>query len=198
MLVDATDELGALRDVTAVLDRNSVLGRDGVGRVEDVARGHLDLLRAVLATDHLDDAVDLADQRLAFRHPCLEELLDAGETLRDVGATGCDTTGVERPHGELGARFADGLRCDHADRLADLHQPAGGEVAPVAHPADTLAGLAGHDAADLDPADRVLRGHDPASRLIVDVLACALHRLVADGDVLRRDTSLEAVDRRAP
>ena len=198
MLVDAADELGALRDVTAVRDRNRVLGRDGVGRVEHVARGHLDLLRPVLAADHLDDAVDLADERLAFRHARLEELLDAGETLGDVRAAGCDTTGVERPHGQLRARLADRLRRDHADRLADLHQPAGGEVAPVAHPADTLAGLAGHDAADLDPCRRASRRQDPASGLVVDVLAGALDGLVADDDVLGRDPSLVAVDRRDP
>ena len=39
---------------------------------------------------------------------------------------------VERTHGQLRARLADGLRRDHADRFAALHQPSGGQVAAVA------------------------------------------------------------------
>ena len=39
---------------------------------------------------------------------------------------------VERPHRQLGARLADRLRGDDADRLADLDHLAGGEVAAVA------------------------------------------------------------------
>src|SRR6202035_2542838 len=59
---------------------------------------------------------------------------------------------------------------------------------------DTLAGLAGHDAAHLDPADRVLLGQDPASGLVIDILAGTLHGLVADHDVLGGDPSLVAID----
>ena len=36
---------------------------------------------------------------------------------------------VERTHGELRAGFADGLRGDDADRLAELDQQAGGQIA---------------------------------------------------------------------
>ena len=194
MLVDAADELGALGDVAAVGDRDRVLGRHRVGGVEDVARGDLHLLRAVLAADDLDHTVDLADERLALRDARLEQLLDAGQTLGDVRATGRHTAGVERAHGELRARLADRLRRDDADRLTDLHEPTGREVAPVAHPADALAGLAGHDAAHLDPADRVALAQDATSGLVVDVLAGALDGLVADDDVLGRDASLVAVD----
>src|SRR3546814_10953128 len=43
---------------------------------------------------------------------------------------------VEGAHGELGARLADRLRGDDADRLADVHLGAAGEVAPVAGAAD--------------------------------------------------------------
>ena len=151
--------------VTACLDGHGVRG------VEHVARGDLHLLRAVLAADHLDHTVDLADERLAFRDAGLEQLLDAGETLGDVRTARGDTTGVERPHGELRSRLADGLRRDDADRLADLHETTGCEVASVAHPADTLAGLAGHDAADLHAADRLALAEDATSGLVVDVLA---------------------------
>ena len=41
---------------------------------------------------------------------------------------------VERAHGELGARLADRLRRDHADRLAHVDRRAAGEIAPVAAP----------------------------------------------------------------
>ena len=63
------------------------------------------------------DAVDLGDERLALGHAGLEQLLDTGQTGRDVDAAG-DTTGVERAHRQLRARLADGLRGDDADRLA--------------------------------------------------------------------------------
>ena len=42
-------------------------------------------------------------------------------------------TDVERAHRELGARLADRLRRDDADRLADVDAVAAREVAPVAH-----------------------------------------------------------------
>jgi catechol 2,3-dioxygenase-like lactoylglutathione lyase family enzyme len=42
-----------------------------------------------------------------------------------------DATGVERAHRELRARLADRLRRDDADRLAELDQPPGREVAAV-------------------------------------------------------------------
>jgi hypothetical protein len=36
-------------------------------------------------------------------------------------------SGVERPHGQLGARLADGLRGDDADCLTDVHPLTGGQ-----------------------------------------------------------------------
>ena len=43
------------------------------------------------------------------------------------------STDVEGTHGELRAGFADGLRGNDADRLAELDQLAGGQVASIAH-----------------------------------------------------------------
>src|SRR3546814_3870767 len=60
---------------------------------------------------------------------------------------------VEGAHGELGARLADRLRGDDADRLADVHLGAAGEVAPVAGAADAAYRLAHQRRADEDGVD---------------------------------------------
>jgi hypothetical protein len=57
------------------------------------------------------------------------------------------------PHRQLGARLADRLRRDHADRLADVDRGAAREVTPVARAADALLGLADQRAADLGRLD---------------------------------------------
>src|SRR3546814_3975135 len=54
---------------------------------------------------------------------------------------------------ELGARLADRLRGDDADRLADVHLGAAGEVAPVAGAADAAYRLAHQRRADEDGVD---------------------------------------------
>src|SRR5205085_11244987 len=56
--------------------------------------------------------------RRPLRVAGLEDLHDARETVRDVGAG--HTAGVERPHRKLRARLADRLGGDDADRVADL------------------------------------------------------------------------------
>src|SRR5205823_13375085 len=88
----------------------------------------------------LHRSVDLADDGEALRDARLEQLLDAWQTHGDVLAG--DAAGVERTHGQLRARLADGLRRDDADGLADLHQLAGGEIAAVALAADAELGVA--------------------------------------------------------
>ena len=94
-----------------------------------------DALALLVLTD-ADDAGALGDDRRALGRTGLEELDDAGQTVRDV-LTG-DTAGVEGPHGELRAGLADGLGGDDADRLALVDELAGGEhraVARCAHAA---------------------------------------------------------------
>ena len=66
---------------------------------------------------------------------------------------------MERTHGQLRARLADGLGGDDADRLAGVDRLADGQVDAVALGADAAARLAGHDAADLDFLNAVLLEH---------------------------------------
>src|ERR1035438_4611482 len=171
VLVCAPNQLGALADRHPVLDHHRVPRRDRISRVEDVAREDLDLERLAVAPDDLHLAVDLADQGLALGDTGLEQLLHPGETLGDVSASGGDTTGVEGPHGQLGARLADRLGGDHAHRLADLDHPTGGQVAAVAGAAHAFTGLAGHDAAHLDPGQAAPLREDAPSHLVADLLA---------------------------
>ena len=70
----------------------------------------------VSLADDLDDAVDVADLGLALGDAGLEQLLDARQAGGDVQPG--DAAGVERPHRQLGARLADRLGGDDADRLA--------------------------------------------------------------------------------
>ena len=96
---------------------------------------------ALLVLADADDARALGHDRRALRRAGLEQLDDARQTVRDV-LTG-DTTGVERPHGELRAGLADRLGGDDADRLALVDELAGREhraVARRAHAAERVAG----------------------------------------------------------
>src|SRR6185312_6159158 len=58
----------------------------------------------------------------------------AGEVRLDERLLGnlSSAADVERTHGELGARLADRLRRNDADRLAHVHRRTAGEIAPVA------------------------------------------------------------------
>ena len=116
------------------------LRRGDQGGVVDLGRDDLDLGRTV-ASDHFDDAVDVADLGLALGDAGLEQFLDARQAGGDVQPG--DAAGVERPHRELGARLADRLGGDDADGLTRPDHLAGRQVPPVARPADAVAGLAG-------------------------------------------------------
>src|SRR5581483_1899837 len=196
-------ELLALHHVVSVLDQHLDAGLERVGDLELLAGGDLHLAGA-LGPDDLDLAVDLADDGLALGDARLEQLLDAGQTLGDVGRRR-HATGVERAHRQLGARLADRLGGDHADRLADLDQLAGGQVAAVAVAADALPGLAGEDRADLDVGaafgDRprglvgdLIAGHDDR------VALGAGDRLGGDParDLLDEDVGVDLVGARVP
>src|SRR5208282_4712409 len=65
----------------------------------------------------------------------------------------CRTADVEGPHGELGARFADGLGGDDSGSFAEFDEAARGQVAAVAHDADTAFGFAGKHGTDFYPLD---------------------------------------------
>src|SRR5699024_6110989 len=178
-LLDLADEV--VMDGVQALDRQDVLGIQDALAGDDVAlldpvAGHdpgvlgegdgvaLDHLGAgvVLAgdlDDHVllgivlrDDARDLAHDGHALGPAALEQLLDAGQTLGDVLRRG-NAAGVEGTHGQLGARLADGLGRDDADRLAQLDRLAGGHVGAVAACADAGLGAAGQQAADLQVGD---------------------------------------------
>jgi hypothetical protein len=90
---------------------------------------------------HLHRSVDLGHDRLALGDPRLEELLDARQALGDVLSG--DAAGMERSHRQLRSRLADRLGRDDPDRLAELHELAGREVAAVAHTAHAVARGAG-------------------------------------------------------
>ena len=100
---------------------------------------------------------------------------------------------MEGPHRELRARFADGLGRDNTHRLAELREPPGAEVAPVAHDANPALGIARERGAD---------AHTLKTR-ILDLLGELLGNLRVDldndlagegvADVLRRDAPQDAV-----
>ena len=100
---------------------------------------------------------------------------------------------VEGPHGELGARLADGLGGDDAHRQPHLHELAGGEVAPVAEGAHPALGLAGEHGADAHPLDA--RGLGGVGGLLPDLLVGVHQDAALDGvlDLLEADPAHDAV-----
>jgi hypothetical protein len=162
-LADAAD-LEELLGIAGALDQR-VAGLDLVAvlHLEPGQAGHrVGVLGAVVADDGDDPALALvlADAHhaggagqggLALGRTSLEELDHAGQAAGDVGAR--HTTGVEGPHGQLGAGLADGLGGDDADRLADLDGLAGGQGHAVARPRDAGDRVVGERRQDPDPGD---------------------------------------------
>ena len=140
------------RDVLAVFDqqRRALEHRVDVRLVAVVGRE--DDLLALLGLVDRDASVGLGDRRGTLRGARLEQLLHAGQTLRDV-IRRRRTTRVEGAHRQLGAGLTDRLGRDDADGLADVHQRAGGQRTAVALRADTDRGIAGQHRAHLDALD---------------------------------------------
>ena len=103
---------------------------------------------------HCGHAGDLCQLCHLLGTACFKQFFHSRQTLRDVAAG--DAAGMEGTHGQLGARFADGLCGDDADRLADANLFLEGQVQAVALGADAVAGVAGENAADLGFVDAVL------------------------------------------
>ena len=82
-----------------------------------------------------------AARMLRFEHSLLDHLARC-------------TTDVERPHGQLGPRLADGLRGNDTDGLTLLDQAAPCQIAAITRTTDTAAGLTGQYRTDFDPIDR--------------------------------------------
>ena len=104
---------------------------------------------------------------------------------------------VEGPHRQLGARLADRLGGDDADRLADVDRRAAGEIAPVALAADAMLALADQRRADLDrlDADLVDLQRPSASSISSPSLTMHVAGLGVD-DVLGRGAAEDALAER--
>ena len=177
-LVELLPDRDVLDDVV-VLDAPGELGEDRVReRIpldQDPARLH-PLVRLHLDPGAVDDGVALAlpaalvgdadlpvavgrDEVAVAVHDGAQVVVlhDAGVlrlVLRGLDHPARGAADVEGPHRELRARLADRLGRDDADGLAELGQPPGPEIAPVAHDADAPLRLAGErrpDAHALEP-----------------------------------------------
>src|ERR1039457_3963937 len=137
-----------------VLDRSAVFHQDARAVIRRIA-----FLLAALIVDHRHDAVAVHGDEFAGLAAHGLDADVAGETIALGVLLGLfvdarrRTADVEGTHGQLGAGFADGLRRDHADGFAALHQPPGGQVAAVAGHADAAFGFAGEHGADFDALD---------------------------------------------
>ena len=143
----ALGELLAHRDLATIRNTWQHLGAGAHHVLAEVALLVVDRERLLLLVARdLQRAGDLGEHGEALRLARLEQLLNARQTVRDVLAS--HAAGVERAHGELGARLADGLGGDDAHRRADVHRTARGEIPAIALLAHAVVGVAGHDRAD--------------------------------------------------
>ena len=158
---DAQDLVGrqcAFGQLVALVDPVAVLAAD-TGAVRQGVADHLAVVGGdghvadgdALALFHGHAAADLGQLGHLLGLAGLEQLLNTGKTLGDVAAG--DAAGVEGTHGQLGARLTDGLGRDDTDGLALAHRLPDGQVHAIALGADTLAGAAGQDGADLQLVD---------------------------------------------
>ena len=148
----ALDQLGADLDVVAVAHQQPGPLGDRVGELfRAVIRGEHDAADPFGLVDR-DPTRELRDRALALGGACLEQLLDARQTLGDVIGRG-HTTGVEGTHRELRAGLTDRLGRDDADGLADVDELAGRERPAIALGARTDPRLARQHRAHLELGD---------------------------------------------
>ena len=177
-------DLGAIRDGDDRTDNDSVLlqlalvvGEDGNG--------------AVLVEDDVVLAVFECNQaQLVVVHSAVVFGLD----LRHLEHRGSGAADVERAHGELRARLADGLRGDDAGGFAQFHPGARGQVAAIAIDTHPALAFAGQHRTDLDLLDvRVV--DEPGLDLVhlLVRLGKQLLRLLRIRDVVARKAAHEAV-----
>ena len=108
------NEASTCFDLIAFIDGNPLSERNLVG-IGCLFIGHgnnLDI-RIFRRVFNGDFAGDIGDDRVAFRLARLKQFFDTGQTLGDILCR-CDTARMERTHGQLCARFADGLCGDDA------------------------------------------------------------------------------------
>ena len=117
---------------------------DAVGR--QLAAVHVENRDFARARQRNVPAARIGDRRHVAE---LDRPIDRGFEVRLLVELG-GAADVEGPHRQLGARLADRLGGDHADRLADVDRGAAREIAPVASGADTLARRAHQRRADFD------------------------------------------------
>src|SRR6185503_9549179 len=161
----------ALRDLLAVLHLEARAVDDRVPLAND----------ALVVHDVHGTAAVHGDELLRRRHARIALLapVDGQKTLEPDGAVVTRlergllgdprrrAADVERPHRQLRAGLADGLRGDDANRETELDQPAGREIAAVALGAHAPAGGARQHRADLHALDaRVL---DRVGELFVEL-----------------------------
>ncbi len=185
------EQLRATLDRLAVLDVHLRAVADLVGRpfltvLVDDGDLHVPAHHDLLAIG-VGQKVRVAELDLAFLAGFEERLLAA---LRDAAD-------VEGPHRQLRAGFADRLRRDDADRLADVHHRAAGKVTPVAHGADAFLGLAGQRAADAGRLATPACAIASARRSSISSLRLTITSSVpGHKDVLGRDTAQHTLGQR--
>src|SRR5690606_3078077 len=107
-----------------------------------------------LADAHQDLAFARRDDAGAVRRLHSGDPLELGVTLHLAATLGLrrdacrGTTDVEGPQRELRTRLADRLGGQDSDRLADVDDAHGGQVAAVAHLAEAASALAGENRAN--------------------------------------------------
>ena len=173
LVLHGTGLLGDHRAERRIPFGDAVAAADDVAALAQQVRAVRDAVRRQLAAVHVEDR-DLARTRQRQvpaarvddrRHVAeLDRAVDRRFEVRLLVELR-RAADVEGPHRQLGARLADRLGGDDADRLADVDRRTAGEVAPVAFGANALLRRADQRRADLArPAGRSPRSARPSPR----------------------------------